>query len=92
MSGNHRKLHDDRLREAWVRCPDDGTVLVPTGDAYSSDDSPNPASWSIAFTCPEHDDEILRIWKPELQPLLDAVLDGVDVSQLPIVGPGLKEL
>jgi hypothetical protein len=78
-----RKLHDERLREAWARCPDDGHVLVPTGDLYSDDES--GTTWYVAFRCPEHDDETLRIWEPELQPLIDEVLDGVDVSALPLV-------
>lgn len=90
---NERKLHDERLREAWVRCPDCNTVLVPTGDAYAPvDAADNPRSWTIAFRCPNHDDEIIRIWGPNLQPLLDEVLRGVDVSELPIVGPNLREL
>jgi hypothetical protein len=78
-----RKLHDERLREAWARCPDDGHVLVPTGDLYSDDES--GTTWYVAFRCPEHDDETLRIWEPELQPLIDEVLEGVDVSALPLV-------
>jgi hypothetical protein len=78
-----RKLHDERLREAWARCPDDGHVLVPTGDLYSDDES--GTTWYVAFRCPEHPDETLRIWEPELQPLIDEVLDGVDVSALPLV-------
>jgi hypothetical protein len=78
-----RKLHDDRLRQTWARCPDDGHVLVPTGDMYSSDETGR--TWSIAFRCPEHSDEILRIWQPEFEPLIDEVLDGVDVSSLPLV-------
>ena len=78
-----RKLNDERLRQAWVRCPDDGHVLIPTGDMYSSDESGR--SWSIAFRCPEHPDEVLRIWQPELQPLIDEVLAGVDVASLPLV-------
>lgn len=78
-----RKLHDERLREAWARCPDDGHVLVPTGHVYSDDES--GTTWYVAFRCPEHPDETLRIWEPELQPLIDEVLDGVDVSALPLV-------
>ena len=78
-----RKLHDERLREAWARCPDDGHVLVPTGDLYSDDES--GTTWYVAFRCPEHSDETLRIWQPELQPLIDEVLEGVDVSALPLV-------
>jgi hypothetical protein len=78
-----RKVSDDRLRQAWARCPDDDSVLVPTGDMYSSDESGR--SWSIAFRCPEHPDEILRIWQPDLQPLIDEVLGGVDVASLPLV-------
>ncbi len=78
-----RKLHDERLREVYALCPDDGHVLVPTGDLYSSDETAR--SWSVAFRCPEHPDEILRIWQPEFQPLIDEVLDGVDVSSLPLV-------
>jgi len=34
-----RKLHDERLREVYALCPDDGHVLVPTGDLYSSDET-----------------------------------------------------
>ena len=78
-----RKLHDERLREVYAHCPDDGQVLVPTGDLYSSDETGR--SWSVAFRCPEHPDEILRIWQPEFQPLIDEILDGVDVSGLPLV-------
>ena len=89
---NHHKLSDDRLRQASVRCPDDGSVLVPTGHAYSSDADATHPSWAIAFRCPEHSDEILRIWRPELQPLLDDVLQGVDLTTLPVVGPNLRNL
>lgn len=78
-----RKLHDERLREVYALCPDDGHVLVPTGDLYSSDETGR--SWSVAFRCPLHDDEILRIWRPEFQPLIDEVLAGVDVSALELV-------
>ena len=87
---NHRKLTDERLRQAWARCPDDNAVLVPTGDAYSADET--GSRWSVAFRCPNHPDEIIRLWTPELQPLLDEILAGVDVSMLPIVGPGLREI
>jgi hypothetical protein len=86
---SHRKLTDERLRQAWARCPDDDTVLVPTGDAYSSDATDSSSPWAIAFRCPLHPDEIIRLWQPELQPLIDEVLAGVDVCALPIVGPGL---
>ena len=78
-----RKLHDERLREVYALCPDDGHVLVPTGDLYSSDETGR--SWSVAFRCPEHPDEILRIWQPEFQALIDEVLDGVEVASLPLV-------
>jgi hypothetical protein len=93
MSGlqNHRKLSDERLHQAWALCPDDGSVLIPTGYAYSEGESPSSSSaWFIAFRCQQHPDEILRIWGPDLQPLIDEVLEGIDVSSLPIVGPGLR--
>ena len=83
MTQRFRKLHDERLREVWARCPDDDHVMVPTGDVYSSDESGR--HWSIAFRCPEHPDEILRIWRPEFQPIIDEVLTGVDVESLPLV-------
>jgi len=64
---------DPRLAQAWARCPDDGHVLVPTGEMYSADGS----NWSVDFRCPEHPDEIIRLWRPELQPLIDEILaDG----------------
>jgi hypothetical protein len=78
-----RKLSDPRLGQAWARCPDDDTVLIPTGEMYSSDET--GSSWSIAFRCPQHPDEILRIWQPDLQPLIDEVLEGVDIQSLPLV-------
>jgi hypothetical protein len=78
-----RKLHDERLREVWAPCPDDGHVLVPTGDMYSRDESGR--LWSIAFRCPEHMHEILRIWRPEFEPLIDEILAGIDVDSLPLV-------
>lgn len=80
---SHRLLHDERLRQAWARCPDDDHVLVPTGDLYSRDESGR--TWAVAFTCPEHPDELIRLWRPELQPLIDEVLTGVDVTSLPVV-------
>jgi hypothetical protein len=80
---SHRLLHDARLAQAWVRCPDDDAVLVPTGDLYSDDASGR--LWTVAFTCPKHPDELLRLWRPELQPLIDEVLTGVDVESLPLV-------
>ena len=76
-------MHDERLHQAWVRCPDDNAVLVPTGDMYSTDES--GSAWAVAFTCPQHPDELLRLWRRELQPLIDEVLAGVDVSALPLV-------
>ena len=78
-----RKLHDERLREVWALCPDDREVLVPTGDMYSSDE--DGRFWSVGFRCSLHSDEILRIWQPEFQPLIDEVLTGVDVASLPFV-------
>lgn len=88
---SHRKLTDARLRAARARCPDeDGAEMVSTGDAYSLDEAATSPRWTIAFRCPKHPDEIIRLWRPELQPLLDEVLDGVDVSTLPVVGPTLS--
>jgi hypothetical protein len=78
-----RTLHDERLREAWARCPDDGEVLIPTGDLYSSDASGR--SWTIGFRCARHPDELIRLWRPELQPLIDEVLADVDVASLPLL-------
>jgi hypothetical protein len=89
----HRRLSDDRLLRATASCPDDGMPLAPTGDAYSPYGSDDPGRhWRVAFRCPLHPDETLRIWSPELQPLLDEVLAGVDTSTLPIVGAGLQAL
>lgn len=87
----HRKLSDERFHQAWVRCPDCDAVLVPTGAAYSIDlDPQGPADWLVAFRCPNHDTEVLRIWRPEIEPLIAEALAGVDVASLPAVDEGLK--
>ena len=83
MTPLFRKLHDERLREVWALCPDDGHVLVPTGDMYSDDESGR--SWTIAFRCPERAHEILRLWRPEFQPLISEILTGIDADGLPLV-------
>jgi hypothetical protein len=64
------KVSDPRLNHAWARCPDDNHVLVPTGDMSTTDGT----NWSIHFCCPEHPDEIIRLWRPELQPLIEEIL------------------
>lgn len=84
----HRLLHDERLKQAYVTCPDDETPMVPTGDAYSNEEA--GTSWTIAFRCPKHPGEIIRVWRPAVQPLLEEVLRGVDVAALPLVGPNLQ--
>ena len=89
----HRRLSDDRLHRAISACPDDGTPLVPTGDAYSPYGSVDPGKhWRVAFRCPLHPDETLRIWSRALQPLLDEVLAGVNTSTLPMVDASLQPL
>jgi hypothetical protein len=67
-----RTISDERLHQAWMRCPDDNHVLVPTGQMRSADGTGR--SWSIAFRCPQHPDETLYIWTPDLQPLIAEIL------------------
>lgn len=87
----HRRLADERLHQAYAHCPDDDALLVPTGDAFSEGESPSSsADWFIAFRCPRHPEEVIRLVQPALLPLLDEVLDGVDVAALAVVGPGLR--
>lgn len=84
---NRRKLSDPRLLRARQACPDEGAALEPTGDLYSVDASAAPIRWFVAFRCPEHPDEVLSLWNTGLQPLIDEVLQGVDVSALPVIAP-----
>jgi hypothetical protein len=87
----HRRLHDPRLLNAVAVCPDDGRPLQPTGDAYSPLGSASRSDhWRVAFRCPLHPDEIIRIWSVELQPLLAVILGDTDIDSLPIVGPSLR--
>lgn len=87
MLPDRRRLADPRLHEAWAKCPDGDGILVPTGVMYTTDPGIPPAGWVLAFRCPAHPDEVLQLWRPELQPLIDEVLGGIDLSSLPLVGP-----
>ena len=86
--GSRRKLTDSRLFEVYAECPDeDGAILVPTGDMYSLDTATPPVGWVIGFRCPNRPDEVIEMWRPEFQPLIDEILDGIDIAELPIIGP-----
>jgi hypothetical protein len=92
MSELYRRIFDERFGRAWVRCPDDGNVLIPTGYAYAPLVDQGRLHWFVGFECPKHNEEILRIWRPELQLVIDEVLEGIDVDLLPIVDSGLQPL
>lgn len=82
-----RRLRDSRLKQASARCPDDNSPLVPTGQALSDVVWPTREDWYVEFFCPLHSDERLSLWRPELQPLIDQVLHGVHIADLPLLEP-----
>lgn len=64
--------------------------MNPTGDAYSEGLDQAVDDWMIAYRCPEHPDEIILLGQRGMHALLTEVLEDVDVSALPVVGPGLR--
>jgi hypothetical protein len=50
-----------------------------------------PGIWSVGFECPE-DGETYPIWTRELQAVIDPIVAGVNIEDLPLMGSGRPPL
>jgi hypothetical protein len=65
---------DPRLLGLRANCPDDGTPMDPTGEIVNASDDGDAPFWMAGFRCPLHADEVVRLWQPEFDPIIEAVL------------------
>lgn len=73
-------VRDARLLDLTATCRDCGGPLRPVGTMHRTEH----VGWHVDFECPEcFPEEEFGLWMPAFQPVIDAVLVGLDVDSIP---------
>lgn len=81
----NRILTSEHLQGLTRPCPDCGMTMTSNGEMITEDGG---GQWAVQFRCPGHWDSEghFDIWAPELEPIIQKALEGVDIAALPYRG------
>ncbi|SNT12815.1 hypothetical protein SAMN06265795_114122 [Noviherbaspirillum humi] len=79
MARNRKMATSDRLLGLTRECPECGRQIQSNGQMYFDFVTHD---WYIGFWCPV-EKEVSSCWRPEYQPLIDEVSNGLEFDSLP---------